>query len=129
MPYRIDTTSSSLWAVSLALLNSIQQRLTAHFFIELPSNLRSASQKGNTPGLSGVMSDPGHLARMNAVWLRLTMALLFGLSIIWAAPGHAGSATPIFVLHSYSQEYPWTRRQHEAYMSTLGASVPDSIDA
>ena len=60
---------------------------------------------------------------------RLAAALLLLLCLAWAAPGHAGGNTPIFVLHSYSQEYPWTKRQHERYMQKLGAAVPDTIAA
>lgn len=37
---------------------------------------------------------------------------------------HAAVHTPVFVLHSYSQEYPWTKRQHENFMQTL-ESLPD----
>ena len=50
------------------------------------------------------------------------------LSFVWVAPGHAASATPIFVLHSYSQEYPWTKRQHDAYLRTLGTALRDPLD-
>ncbi len=30
------------------------------------------------------------------------------------------------MLHSYSQEYPWTRRQHEGFIATLGAAGLDT---
>jgi diguanylate cyclase (GGDEF)-like protein/PAS domain S-box-containing protein len=76
-----------------------------------------------------MMLDPSHkhLARSNPGVLRLAAALLLVLSLVWAAPSHAGSNTQIFVLHSYSQEYPWTKRQHEGFLRTLGAAVPDTI--
>ncbi|MBC8238423.1 MAG: diguanylate cyclase [Helicobacteraceae bacterium] len=32
---------------------------------------------------------------------------------------HASSKIEIFTLHSYSQEYPWTKSQHEAFVDTL----------
>ena len=35
---------------------------------------------------------------------------------------------PVFVLHSYSQEYPWTRRQHEGFTHALGAAGLDTSD-
>ena len=43
---------------------------------------------------------------------------------------HAGPArtAPVFVLHSYSQEYPWTRRQHEGFTHALGAAGLDASD-
>ena len=75
-----------------------------------------------------VMLGPGRLARSNPWALRLAAALLFVLCLVWAAPGHAVRNTPIFMLHSYSQEYPWTKRQHEGFLRELGARVPDAID-
>lgn len=58
--------------------------------------------------------------------LRLAALLLF---LAWVAPSHAGGNIPIFVLHSYSQEYPWTKRQHEGFMRKLEAMVPGAIAA
>ena len=74
------------------------------------------------------MLGPGRLARSNPWALRLAAAFLFVLCLVWAAPGHAVRNTPIFMLHSYSQEYPWTKRQHEGFLRELGARVPDAID-
>ena len=68
-----------------------------------------------------------HLACSNSRALRLAAALLLLLSLVWSAPGHAGGNTSIFVLHSYSQEYPWTKRQHEGFLRALGAGVADTI--
>jgi len=51
------------------------------------------------------------------------------LSLAWAATAIARVNTPIFILHSYSQEYPWTKRQHEGFMHGLGAAGPDMIAA
>jgi diguanylate cyclase (GGDEF)-like protein/PAS domain S-box-containing protein len=53
---------------------------------------------------------------------------LCGLLVFLAvAPLHAARNTPVFVLHSYSQEYPWTKRQHEGFMRRLDAAAPDSF--
>jgi len=57
--------------------------------------------------------------------LRFALALL--LSLVWAAPGHASPSTPVFILHSYSQEYPWTKRQHEGFLRKLGAAATGMI--
>ena len=35
--------------------------------------------------------------------------------------------TSIFVLHSYSQEYPWTKRQHDGFIHRLTAIQPNSF--
>ncbi len=48
------------------------------------------------------------------------IAILFS----WIITANAAVHTPVFVLHSYSQEYPWTKRQHESFMQTL-ESLPD----
>lgn len=45
----------------------------------------------------------------------LALALsLFAPVMLYAAP-----TSQIFVLHSYSQEYPWTQGQHEGFIQTL----------
>ena len=36
---------------------------------------------------------------------------------------YAAPTNQIFVLHSYSQEYPWTRGQHEGFIQTLTADA------
>ncbi|MFT3821496.1 MAG: EAL domain-containing protein [Rubrivivax sp.] len=42
------------------------------------------------------------------------------LLLVLAAFGAlAARPSDVFVLHSYSQEYPWTRRQHEGFMQEL----------
>ncbi|MCW9079582.1 MAG: diguanylate cyclase, partial [Gammaproteobacteria bacterium] len=49
---------------------------------------------------------------------------LFSLWVLFALFQPANAVTDdarIFVLHSYSQEYPWTKRQHEGFMQELGA--------
>jgi len=57
----------------------------------------------------------------------------FGLALcglcfsLWAPPLRAVQNTSVFVLHSYSQEYPWTKRQHEGFMRRLDAAAPTSF--
>ncbi|MCX6277294.1 MAG: response regulator [Bacteroidetes bacterium] len=43
------------------------------------------------------------------------------LTLFLLAPGllHAAPFTRIFVLHSYSQEYPWTQSQHSGFIQTI----------
>ena len=36
---------------------------------------------------------------------------------------HAEPARQILIVHSYSQEYPWTRGQHEGFIQTVAADV------
>ncbi|MBE0612273.1 MAG: PAS domain S-box protein [Burkholderiales bacterium] len=55
------------------------------------------------------------------------LAFLLLLSLVWPMHGHASPSTPIFVLHSYSQEYPWTKRQHEGFLRKLGTAVPGMV--
>ncbi len=47
---------------------------------------------------------------------RIVLVLLFLLS---ALDAHAAQRREVFVLHSYSQEYPWTKRQHEGFLGGL----------
>jgi diguanylate cyclase (GGDEF)-like protein/PAS domain S-box-containing protein len=51
------------------------------------------------------------------------------LSTLWALPAPAAQSVPIFILHSYSQEYPWTKRQHQGFMRTLSAADPAAFTA
>lgn len=46
--------------------------------------------------------------------LRILFFLL--LSVSWTA-GWASNPYQIFILHSYSQEYPWTKNQHDSFIS------------
>ena len=43
----------------------------------------------------------------------------FFLFALCCAQAQASVPTPIFVLHAYSQEYPWTRGQHQGFVQTL----------
>jgi hypothetical protein len=55
------------------------------------------------------------------------LVLLFALTIA-GLPATAAPArpAPLFVLHSYSQEYPWTRRQHDGFIQALAAAGLDT---
>ena len=48
-------------------------------------------------------------------------ASFIALALSLLAPGllYAAPATQIFVLHSYSQEYPWTQSQHKAFIQAI----------
>jgi hypothetical protein len=35
----------------------------------------------------------------------------------------------VFVLHSYSQEYPWTKRQHEGFLSGLARDAATTMSS
>lgn len=48
------------------------------------------------------------------------LALLFLLACC-AVCVQAAIPVPVFVLHSYSQEYPWTRGQHQGFVDALNA--------
>jgi PAS domain S-box-containing protein len=43
-------------------------------------------------------------------------------------PAEAGEQKKIFVLHSYSQEYQWTKRQHEGFVNTLKEQYKQPIE-
>lgn len=49
---------------------------------------------------------------------RLAFLLLLALCCFRV---QAAVSTPIFVLHAYSQEYPWTRGQHQGFVDALNA--------
>jgi len=57
--------------------------------------------------------------------------VLLALTLLWSMVVHASGNLPVFVLHSYSQEYPWTQRQHSGFLtalSTAGISVTASVE-
>ncbi|HEY9197754.1 MAG TPA: EAL domain-containing protein [Gammaproteobacteria bacterium] len=39
--------------------------------------------------------------------------------MLWSIAAWCGEHAPVFILHSYSQEYPWTKRQHEGFLDAL----------
>jgi PAS domain S-box-containing protein len=53
----------------------------------------------------------------------ISRAVCLALALFLYAPGPlvAAPASQIFILHSYSQEYPWTQGQHEGFIETLKA--------
>ena len=51
----------------------------------------------------------------------MRLALLFLLALCFHA--QASIPTPIFVLHAYSQEYPWTRGQHQGFVQALNSDT------
>jgi diguanylate cyclase (GGDEF)-like protein/PAS domain S-box-containing protein len=48
----------------------------------------------------------------------MRFALLL-LAAFWLSSAEAAVSTPVFVLHAYSQEYPWTRGQHQGFVQSL----------
>ena len=57
---------------------------------------------------------------------RLAAVLLFLAA--WVAGARAAEPIPIFVLHAYSQEYPWTLGQHRGFMEALKADAGRAYD-
>jgi PAS domain S-box-containing protein len=54
----------------------------------------------------------------------LVLALcLLAPAILYAEP----SSRQVLILHSYSQEYPWTRGQHEGFIQTLAADAQEEF--
>ena len=49
---------------------------------------------------------------------------ILGLLILCSSvsKSYASGQFDIFILHSYSQEYPWTRSQHQGFISTLNSN-------
>lgn len=56
---------------------------------------------------------------------RLVFMALFLLAGTLSAWAHDNRN--IFVLHSYHQEYPWTKKQHEGFVETMEASCVSSL--
>ncbi|MFP5409824.1 MAG: ABC transporter substrate binding protein [Gammaproteobacteria bacterium] len=55
-------------------------------------------------------------------------AVLFALLTLCCAQALASVTTPVFVLHAYSQEYPWTRGQHRGFVDALNADTRRAYD-
>jgi PAS domain S-box-containing protein len=53
--------------------------------------------------------------------LKITILFLLALTAHFS---YASSPHQILILHSYSQEYPWTQNQHNAFVAKLKASYP-----
>lgn len=62
------------------------------------------------------------IATLAGLSLNRLIITIFGV-VFWAVaslgPATASDPVPIFVLHSYSQEYPWTKGQYEGFLETL----------
>jgi diguanylate cyclase (GGDEF)-like protein/PAS domain S-box-containing protein len=71
----------------------------------------------------------GRARRNRAARSRFSLILIGLLSMLWSLTAFAAQSVPIFILHSYSQEYPWTKRQHEGFMRKLGAADPAAFTA
>lgn len=57
------------------------------------------------------------------VFVRHALGIAVALFLLSPLPVHATPQKQILVLHSYSQEYPWTQRQHEGFTQTLYADT------
>jgi len=56
---------------------------------------------------------------------------LLVITLFGALAVHATEHLPVLVVHSYSQEYPWTQRQHAGFLQTLetaGVQVTPSVE-
>ncbi|MET0051747.1 MAG: EAL domain-containing protein [Candidatus Thiodiazotropha sp.] len=56
-----------------------------------------------------------------ALWTLITLLSLLAL------PLSAATQTPLLVIHSYSQEYPWTHGQHQGFVQTLKRDYPGNL--
>jgi EAL domain-containing protein (putative c-di-GMP-specific phosphodiesterase class I) len=56
---------------------------------------------------------------------RLFVLLLLGLITVPGITGNKADSINILLIHSYHQEYPWTVSQHNAFVETLQASLPE----
>ncbi len=48
--------------------------------------------------------------------------IFFALSLLWSIALHAAESLPVLIVHSYSQDYPWTERQHNGFVTALQAA-------
>ncbi|MDX1294684.1 MAG: EAL domain-containing protein [Sulfurimonadaceae bacterium] len=55
-------------------------------------------------------------------FFRYCGALLFFILLNVTVLEAAGNCKNVFVLHSYHQEYPWTKKQHEGFVSVVNVS-------
>jgi diguanylate cyclase (GGDEF)-like protein/PAS domain S-box-containing protein len=54
--------------------------------------------------------------------------VLLLLLCLYFSGAQASVSVPVFVLHSYSQEYPWTKGQHQGFVQTLNADPSRTYD-
>ena len=84
-------------------------------------------RKGQAPWRQNAGSVRFHAARPISVSMDMIARMIGGLFGLWILLSLSLPATAapdgvrVFVLHSYSQEYPWTRRQHEGFVDALGS--------
>lgn len=65
---------------------------------------------------------------MNSVALITRLQLFIVLfSSVYSNSAFANETFEIFILHSYSQEYPWTKSQHENFVKTITQELEQSI--
>jgi PAS domain S-box-containing protein len=55
--------------------------------------------------------------------IRLASCLALVLCLFAPVRSYASPTRQILILHSYSQEYPWTRGQHEGFIQTIAADT------
>lgn len=53
---------------------------------------------------------------------------LFFLLQIFTYCSYAQSPVQVLILHSYSQEYPWTKSQHQAFIAELTSAIPHGLN-
>lgn len=56
---------------------------------------------------------------------RLVLLLLLGLVSVSGVTDHKAQRLDILLVHSYHQDYPWTVYQHQAFVETLHAALPE----
>lgn len=61
---------------------------------------------------------------MGLFFLRFFLICAASLLLAWLRPAIAGAQpTSIFVLHSYSADYPWSKGQQQGFVQALGADL------
>lgn len=58
------------------------------------------------------------------ILLRITFFILLQLFSITC---YANSPSQILILHSYGQEYPWTKNQHQAFIAAMNSANPEDL--
>ena len=61
-------------------------------------------------------------------WPWIVPLALVLLALLGARDARAAKSREVFVLHSYSQEYPWTKRQHDGFLAGLGRDAATRYD-
>lgn len=95
----------------------------------MPANIHAFSPAAAAAAITAALAACVACARRLCALANVVLAGTLILCAPGTLYGQDAVSTPIFVLHSYSQEYPWTKRQHEAFLQTLGTKLPGGIDA